>query len=73
MAGTLGLGKLIAFWDDNDISIDGHIGDWMEKGAALQSPVGDPVQTQVAVNGEENTKLNQSPVWRPARMDFRRK
>jgi len=33
MAGTLGLGKLIAFWDDNDISIDGHIGDWMEKGA----------------------------------------
>ena len=34
MAGTLGLGKLIAFWDDNDISIDGHIGDWMEKGAS---------------------------------------
>ena len=32
MAGALGLGKLIAFWDDNDISIDGHIGDWMEKG-----------------------------------------
>ncbi len=32
MAGTLGLGKLVAFWDDNDISIDGHIGDWMEKG-----------------------------------------
>ena len=34
LAGTLGLGKLIAFWDDNDISIDGHIGDWMEKGVA---------------------------------------
>jgi len=32
MAGTLGLGKLVAFWDDNDISIDGPIGDWMEKG-----------------------------------------
>lgn len=31
MAGTLGLGKLIAVWDDNDISIDGHISDWMEK------------------------------------------
>ena len=49
----------------------------LEKGVAdmtaLQSPVGDPVQTQVAVNGEENTELNQSPVWRPARMDFRRK
>jgi transketolase len=24
MAGTLGLGKLMAFWDDNDISIDGQ-------------------------------------------------
>ena len=49
----------------------------LEKGVAdmtaLQSPVGDPVQTQVAVNDEENTKLNQSPVWRPARMDFRKK
>ncbi|MDA8535925.1 DUF3306 domain-containing protein [Alphaproteobacteria bacterium] len=49
----------------------------LEKGladmTALQSPVGDLVQTQVAVNGEENTKLNQPPVWRPARMDFRRK
>lgn len=30
MAGSLGLGKLIAFWDDNNISIDGEIGDWME-------------------------------------------
>ncbi|MBT3196609.1 MAG: transketolase [Gammaproteobacteria bacterium] len=34
MAGTLGLGKLVAFWDDNDISIDGHISDWMEKDVA---------------------------------------
>ncbi len=34
MAGTLGLGKLIVFWDDNDISIDGHISDWMEKDVA---------------------------------------
>ncbi len=34
MAGTLGLGKLTAFWDDNDISIDGHISDWMEKDVA---------------------------------------
>jgi transketolase len=25
MAGTLGLGKLISFWNDNDISIDVHI------------------------------------------------
>ncbi|EPO2917642.1 transketolase [Vibrio cholerae] len=28
LAGTLGLGKLIAFWDDNGISIDGHVEDW---------------------------------------------
>ena len=28
LAGTWGLGKLIAFWDDNDISIDGHVGAW---------------------------------------------
>lgn len=34
LAGTLGIGKLIAFWDDNDISIDGHIGDWMERDVA---------------------------------------
>ncbi len=34
MAGALGLGKLVAFWDDNDISIDGHIGDWMERDVA---------------------------------------
>ena len=28
LAGTLGLGKLIAFYDDNGISIDGHIDGW---------------------------------------------
>ena len=28
LAGTLGLGKLIAFWDDNGISIDGEVGGW---------------------------------------------
>lgn len=28
LAGTLGLGKLIAFYDDNDISIDGHVSGW---------------------------------------------
>lgn len=27
-AGTLGLGKLIAFWDDNGISIDGDVEGW---------------------------------------------
>ncbi|MFQ3235254.1 MAG: transketolase [Paraglaciecola sp.] len=28
LAGTLGLGKLIAFWDDNGISIDGKVEGW---------------------------------------------
>jgi transketolase len=28
LAGTLGLGKLVAFWDDNGISIDGHVDGW---------------------------------------------
>ncbi|HDX8372230.1 TPA: transketolase [Aeromonas dhakensis] len=28
LAGTLQLGKLIAFWDDNGISIDGHVEGW---------------------------------------------
>ena len=34
VAGVMGLGKLIAFWDDNNISIDGHIDDWMEQDPA---------------------------------------
>jgi len=29
LAGTLGLGKLICVWDDNGISIDGKVKDWM--------------------------------------------
>ncbi len=28
LAGTLGLGKLICLWDDNGISIDGHVEGW---------------------------------------------
>jgi len=28
LAGTLGLGKLVAFWDDNGISIDGNVEGW---------------------------------------------
>ncbi|MCF6765181.1 transketolase [Thiotrichales bacterium 19S3-7] len=31
LAGTLGLGKLIAFWDDNGISIDGEVKDWFSE------------------------------------------
>ena len=40
---------------------------------ALQQPAGDKAQTQAAANLEEKTELNQPPVWRPARMDFRKK
>ena len=34
LAGTLGLGKLIAFWDDNGISIDGKVEGWFEDDTA---------------------------------------
>ena len=34
LAGTLGLGKLIAFYDDNNISIDGHVDDWFSDDTA---------------------------------------
>lgn len=30
-AGTLGLGKLIVFYDDNNISIDGHVDTWFNE------------------------------------------
>ena len=34
LAGTLQLGKLIAFWDDNSISIDGHTDGWFSEDVA---------------------------------------
>jgi transketolase len=34
LAGTLGLGKLVAFWDDNGISIDGHVENWFSDDTA---------------------------------------
>ena len=34
LAGTLGLGKLIAFYDDNGISIDGHVEGWFTDNTA---------------------------------------
>ncbi|PKO90061.1 MAG: transketolase [Betaproteobacteria bacterium HGW-Betaproteobacteria-10] len=36
LAGTLGLGKLIAFWDDNGISIDGHVEGWFTDNTAAR-------------------------------------
>ena len=35
-AGTLGLGKLIAFWDDNGISIDGKVAHWFDEDTAAR-------------------------------------
>ncbi|MGZ8256248.1 MAG: transketolase [Gallionella sp.] len=34
LAGTWGLGKLTAFWDDNEISIDGHTTGWFTDNTA---------------------------------------
>jgi transketolase len=34
LAGTLGLGKLIVFWDDNGISIDGEVDAWFNEDTA---------------------------------------
>jgi transketolase len=36
LAGTLGLGKLIAFWDDNHISIDGNTKGWFTDDTAAR-------------------------------------
>lgn len=36
LAGTLGLGKLIVFWDDNGISIDGHTAGWFNENIAMR-------------------------------------
>ncbi len=58
MAGTLGLGKLIAFWDDNDISIDGHIGDWMEKGVPGRFKSYD--WQVIAVDGHDSDAINKA-------------
>jgi len=35
-AGTLGLGKLIVFWDDNGISIDGVVAPWFSEDTAAR-------------------------------------
>jgi transketolase len=36
LAGVIGLGKLVCFWDDNGISIDGHVDGWFRDDTAAR-------------------------------------
>jgi transketolase len=65
LAGTLGLGKLVAFWDDNGISIDGEVEGWFTDDTAarfeaygwqvIRSVDGhDPVEIQQAIETARN-------------------
>ena len=52
LAGTLGLGKLVLFYDDNGISIDGEVADWFtDESAARFSAYG--WQVVEAVDGHD--------------------
>ncbi|MFC3024599.1 transketolase [Vibrio zhugei] len=59
LAGTLGLGKLIAFWDDNGISIDGHVEGWFSDDTAKRF---ESYGWQVipAVDGHDSDAINQA-------------
>lgn len=59
LAGTLGLGKLIAFWDDNGISIDGHVEGWFGDDTAKRF---ESYGWQVipAVDGHDSDAINQA-------------
>ncbi len=68
LAGTLGLGKLIAFWDDNGISIDGKVEGWFTDDTAQRFAAygwqvianvdgHDPEQIRAAIQaGQANTE-----------------
>ena len=56
LAGTWGLGNLIAFWDDNGISIDGHIEGWYTDNTAKRfEAYGWHVQS---VDGHDSDAIN---------------
>lgn len=58
LAGTWGLGNLIAFWDDNNISIDGHIDGWYTDDTAKRfEAYGWHVQ---AVDGHDADAINKA-------------
>ena len=56
LAGTWGLGKLTAFWDDNNISIDGHTDGWFADDTAKRfEAYGWHVQS---INGHDSEAIN---------------
>ena len=59
LAGTLKLGKLIAFYDDNGISIDGHVEGWFTDAACTKawdssSPVNEDITVYAKFTAIEN-------------------
>lgn len=61
LAGTLGLGKLIAFYDDNGISIDGEVSGWFADNTPKRfEAYGWHVVT--AVDGHDSEKIKQAIV-----------
>ena len=59
LAGTWGLGKLVAFWDDNHISIDGNTAGWFTDDTAARF---EAYGWQVirAVNGHDPVEISQA-------------
>jgi len=60
LAGTLKLGKLIVFYDDNGISIDGEVEDWFSDDTAKRF---DAYDWQVlAVDGHDSDAINEAVI-----------
>ena len=60
LAGTLKLGKLIVFYDDNGISIDGEVEDWFSDDTAKRF---DAYNWQVlAVDGHDSDAINEAVI-----------
>jgi transketolase len=63
LAGTLKLGKLIVFYDDNGISIDGEVEDWFSDDTAKRF---DAYDWQVlAVDGHDSDAINSAVLSKP--------
>ena len=59
LAGTWGLGKLVAFWDDNHISIDGNTAGWFTDDTAARFEAYG-WQVVRAVNGHDPVEISQA-------------